>query len=143
MGPTQSTDGPKRRIRVVLVFYRDDASVGGSLRVGEAIAAGSDPSEVDLHLVFAYGAAGPVASRTRWPCHFLGASGHKDFPKWRLVRRLMRELKPDVVHFVDVVIWIYLALTWAGYPRLTHWHGKALPRMHKGWRKALLLTRLI
>ena len=48
------------RLKVALINYRDDAAIGGSLRVMENIARHLDPAETDIQLVFAYGGPGPV-----------------------------------------------------------------------------------
>lgn len=116
-----------RPLRVALVHYRDDAVMGGSLRVGETIANHVNPERVEAHLVFAYGGPGPVAERARVPCHFIGAKGAKDFPAWGTARTLIRALNPDVIHFQDAVIWLRTALLGTRYKNLLHVHGRYLP----------------
>src|ERR1700675_1253195 len=61
------SQGTARPIRVVLVLYRDDLNLGGSLRVVEILANALDPERVDAHIVFAYGGPGPIASRVNVP----------------------------------------------------------------------------
>src|ERR1700686_2885651 len=102
------------RIRVVIVLYRDDAIVGGSLRVGEAIANSLDAGRVDARVVFAYGDAGVMTARAKVPVHHIGARSSKDLPGWIRARNLLKKIKPHVIHFVDPVNWIALATLGVG-----------------------------
>ncbi len=113
-----------RPIRVAMVHYRDDAIGGGSLRVGETIANSVDPERVSAHFVFAYGNAGPVAQRTKLPCHFIHANGPKDFSAWTRARRLFSELQPDIIHFQDGVVWLHTALARTQGKKIVHVHGR-------------------
>jgi glycosyltransferase involved in cell wall biosynthesis len=128
-----------RSLRVAIVHYRDDATLGGSLRVGETIANNVDPSKVEAHLVFAYGSAGPVSKSARVPQHFLKANGPKDFSAWRNARAFFHELAPDVIHFQDLIVWLRAALLGAGHKTILHVHGRYLPDYMS--RKNKLLTR--
>src|SRR5215510_6458455 len=116
--------GPARPIRVAMVNYRDEAIVGGSLRVGETIVNHVDPRRIATELVFAYGQAGPVSENTKVPCHFIGAKGPKDFPAWVRARALFRKLKPDIIHFQDGVVWLRAALSGTPYTKLVHVHAR-------------------
>jgi len=52
------------------------------------------------------------------------------------IRRLMRELKPDVIHFINPVFWMDVALwDWDG-PKVMHQHGP-VPESIRGWRNRL------
>ena len=120
-----SESKPARRpIRIAMVHYRDSADAGGSLRVGETIANQLDPNRVSAQLVFAYGGAGPVARQAKVPCHFIGASGPRDFPKWVRARTLFRTLRPDVIHFQDGIVWLRGALLGVPSQKLLHVHGR-------------------
>lgn len=130
-----------QRIRVAIIHYRDDAQSGGSLRVGETLANHLDPSKVDAHLIFAYGGPGPVARHARVPCHFLGAKGPKDFPAWIRARHFFRKLEPDLLHFMDGVIWLRCALVGKRYVRLMHVHGKFLTQYLR-WRERVIYRLL-
>lgn len=124
------------RIRVALIHYRDDASIGGSLRVGQLIGNHLDATRVDAHFVFAYGGPGPVTASSRIPVHFVQSAGPKDLGGWMRVRQLIRELKPDVIHYINPVFWVNLALwDWHG-PRVMHQHGP-VPERISGWRNRL------
>lgn len=116
-----------KRTRVALVVYRDDLNVGGSLRVVETLAHALDPERVEAHIVFAYGGPGPVASRARVPCHFLGADGPLDLRAWRRARAVLGEIDPDVIHFHNPAYWIQAALTGTNYKKLVHLHGPYFP----------------
>lgn len=133
-----------RPLRVAMVHYRDDAAVGGSLRVGELLANHLDPHKVEAHLVFAYGRPGPVTQNARVPCHFLGARGPGDLAAWLRARSIMRRLRPDIIHFHDAVIWLQVALAAEDYRRLLHVHVRFIPAYMR-WRDRLfwrVLARL-
>lgn len=123
-------------IRVALIHYKDDASLGGSLRVGQLIGNHLDMSRVEAHFVFAYGGPGPVTKSARIPVHFLQATGPEDLGGWLRVRRLMLYLQPDVIHFVNPVFWINLALWDFNLPNVLHQHGP-IPAEISGWRNRL------
>jgi len=123
------------------VHYRDDAAAGGSLRVGQSLANSLDPKKIEAHMIFAYGEAGVISEQAHVPCHFLRANGAKDFSAWIRARRLLRNLKPDIIHFMDNVIWLNAALTGTGYKKLLHVHGKFLPS-YMEWYDRRLRKRL-
>lgn len=123
--------------RIAIVHYRDDAMAGGSLRVGQSLADSLDPEKVEAHLVFAYGEDGAISRRVPVKCHFLKARGPKDIRAWIRARRLMRIIKPDVIHFMDSVVWLNIALVGTGYKKLLHIHGKFLPSYMK-WSNRVL-----
>jgi glycosyltransferase involved in cell wall biosynthesis len=112
----------QRPIRLAIVHYRDDAAAGGSLRVGETLANHLDPKRVETHLVFAYGGPGPVTERTLAPAHFLRSKGPTDFAAWRYARRLFADLCPDIIHYMDPVVWLNLALSRTPYIKIIHVH---------------------
>jgi glycosyltransferase involved in cell wall biosynthesis len=114
----------RKPVRVAIVHYRDSAAAGGSLRVGETIANHLDPDRVSAQMVFAYGDAGPVAKRAKVPCHFIGARGPKDFPAWIRARRLFKELRPDIIHFQDGIVWLRTALSGTPHTKLVHVHAR-------------------
>ncbi|HEV2916055.1 MAG TPA: glycosyltransferase family 4 protein [Pyrinomonadaceae bacterium] len=127
-----------RPTRVAIVHYRDDASAGGSLRVGETIANNLDPRAVEAHLIFAYGGPpGPVAEKARVPCHFIDAKGPAHLPSWARARALFRELRPDLIHFQDAVNWLRLALIDSGIKTVLHVHGRYIPRYMRPRDKVL------
>ncbi len=111
-------------LRVALVHYLDDASAGGSLRVGETIACHLDPATFDVRLVFAYGEPGVVGKRISGKCHYLQAAGPGDPSSWLRSRRWFGEFSPDIVHFLDPVYWLRLALLGFKAKKIVHIHGK-------------------
>lgn len=132
-----NSDRTGKPLRIAIVHYRDDAAGGGSLRVGEIIANHLDPEKVEIHLVFAYGDAGPVSRGARVPCHFLRAKGPKDILAWKRARMFFRELSPDLIHFQDAVVWLRTALLGSGYRMLLHVHGRYLPEF-MNWKHRIL-----
>jgi glycosyltransferase involved in cell wall biosynthesis len=129
-------------MRVAIVHRRDDATVGGSLRVGETIANNLDPRKVEAHLVFAYGGPGHVASRARVPCHFIESKGPKDFSGWKRFRKLIRDLDCDAIHNVDGVVWAHLASLNLNVHRIIHIHDKYKPVPPLNDRFTLRLLRM-
>src|SRR5215213_5970484 len=130
-----------RPIRVAIVHYRDDATGGGSLRVGETIANNLDPKKVEAHLVFAYGGPGHVTNSARVPCHFIKSKGPKDFSGWKRFRKLIRDLNCDIIHNVDGVVWVQLASFNLKARRIVHIHDKFKPIPPFNDRFALGLLR--
>lgn len=113
-----------RPIRVAMVHYRDDAMAGGSLRVGETIANNLDPEHMAAEFVFAYGERGPVAKRTKRPCHFIQAKGPTDVAAWKRALSLFSKLQPDIIHFQEGVVWLRTALTGMPGKKIVHVHGR-------------------
>jgi len=119
-----TTANGSRPLRVAMVHYRDSAECGGSLRVGETIASHVDPRRVAVEMVFAYGDAGPVTERATVPCHFLGATGPKDFRAWQSARDFFRRMQPDIIHFQDCAFWLRSALLGTPYQKIAHLHAR-------------------
>jgi glycosyltransferase involved in cell wall biosynthesis len=113
-------------IRVAILCYRDDAISGGSLRVAEVLAKHLDPARVAVHLVFAYGGPGPVSRNASVPCHYLEGKSPGDIRAWLRARRLLRSIKPDIVHYMDNIVWLQGALLGSGYKKVVHVHGPLL-----------------
>lgn len=114
----------QRPLRVAMIHYRDEAAVGGSLRVGQTLTDHLDPKRIEAQLVFAYGQAGPVANAARVPCHFIKAKGPRDLPAWYRARRLFRDLNPDLIHFQEGVVWLRTALSYTSSRKIFHVHGR-------------------
>lgn len=119
------------------MHYRDDAASGGALRVGEALGRNLDRSRVEPYLVFAYGGEGAVSSAFDGKIECLRANGPMDAAAWLRARSYFKRLSPDVVHFVDPVNWLRVALLGTESKKIVHVHGKFLPRY------LTLKTRLI
>lgn len=116
-----------RRIKVALVVYRDDPRLGGALRVSEMLALHMPRDAVDLHLVFAYGQAGPVSRRVDIPTHYLNAPSARHLQSWRNARKWFQQQGFDILHFVDPVNWVYFATLGLGIKRIDHFHGCPSP----------------
>jgi glycosyltransferase involved in cell wall biosynthesis len=127
-----------RPIRVALVAYRDDLSVGGSLRVVETLANSLDPSRVEAHIVFTYGEPGPVAKQVRVPCHFVGSKGPRDLRGWSKARRLLDKINPDILHFHNPAYWLHAALAGKKYKKIFHFHGPYFPHRMNALERLLL-----
>ncbi len=117
----------RRPIRAALIHYRDSAAIGGSLRVGELLGKFLTEVNVEPHFIFAYGDRGPIARGSAAPCHFINAKGPGDYRAWLRMRRLIHDLGPDVLHFVNPVVWASVALSGTPYPKVLHVHGPMAP----------------
>jgi glycosyltransferase involved in cell wall biosynthesis len=123
-------------MRVALIHYRDSSSLGGSIRVGQLLGNVLGRTSIEPHFVFAYDGPGPVARSTKAACHFVGSEGATDVRGWVRVRRLIRHLRPDVIHFVNPVVWIAMALWCTPGTKVLHVHGPMLPgttRLRDRW----------
>jgi glycosyltransferase involved in cell wall biosynthesis len=132
------TDKP---IRVAIVHYRDDTAMGGAIRVGETLANNFDPKKIEAHLVFAYGGAGTVSSRVRVPVHYLEAKSAKDAAAWIRARRIVKEIKADIFHFMDPALWVFGATFGLPAKRLQHFHGKPIVAEISIMNKAIMTAR--
>src|SRR5438067_11258144 len=83
---------PDKPIRVAIVHYRDDATAGGSLRGGEAIANHVNAETIEAHLVLDYRELVPVAAIAPVLCRFIIARGPKAFPAGSPVRLMVGEI---------------------------------------------------
>lgn len=117
----------RRPIRLALVLYRDDLSLGGSLRVVEMLANALDPQLVEAHIVFTYGGPGPVSARTAVPCHFVESRGPGDMTGWLRARKVFDTISPDIVHFHNPVYWLHAALLGKRFKKIFHLHGPFFP----------------
>ena len=124
-------------VRVALILYRDDAVAGGSLRVAQLLGNHLDKRRIEPHFIFVYGGPGPVSATSRIPVHFIGARGPGDLGGWMRIRRLIRNLRPDVLHFLNPVFWANIALLGRAGPRINHLHGP-LPKKITGLRNRLI-----
>jgi glycosyltransferase involved in cell wall biosynthesis len=138
--PPAAESSPKaaRPIRLVLVLYRDDLNLGGSLRVVEILANALDPARVEAHIVFAYGGPGPIASRATVPCHFLNAKGPIDIRSWWRARSVISSINPDIVHFHNPAYWLHAALIGKKHKKLFHLHGPFFPKKMSFFQRWLM-----
>ena len=128
-------------MRVLLALYRDDASVGGSLRVGQVLAKGLQNLGITTRLVFAYGGEGATGEGKGIPTSYLGLKRPSNIVHWLRARRLVADFQPDIVHFIDPLIWMHVSLTGTKPKRVSHFHGALIrPTLSK---KILLQWRLI
>ncbi len=127
-GATAAAPRLRPDLRAALVVYRDSASWGGAYRVAQTLGAHLSAEGVEPHLVFAYGEPGPVGHSVDFSCHYLRAKGPRDLPAWRRARKFFRDLHPDLIHFVEPVIWLNAALLGIGGRKIWYSHGKLFPR---------------
>ncbi|MBM3942633.1 MAG: glycosyltransferase [SAR202 cluster bacterium] len=122
-------------MRVLLAIYRDDPRAGGSLRVGETIAKSLQLLGVEAQVCFAYGFPGPVG-HSGVQCHYLELRGSRDLACWTRYRRFVKNLRPDIVHFIDPLLAMHLATVGLPFHKIVHVHG-AIIRHSIPWRTRL------
>jgi glycosyltransferase involved in cell wall biosynthesis len=129
-------------LTVAMIHYLDDARIGGSLRVGQLLANHVDPNQIQAHLIFVYGTPGPVAEISKIPCHYPNVKGRFDLVGWLRVRKLLKRLKPDIIHFQDPLTVLRLFVKNIARIKVTHCHGKPLfpphtwlQRLEKFWQR--------
>ncbi len=125
------------QLKVALVHYLDHSRAGGSLRVGETIGQHLDMDSFEVRLVFAYGGRGAVGKEIPDKCHYLQAAGPGDPFAWSRSRRWFKEFSPNIVHFLDPVYWLRLALMGLPAKKVVHIHGKP-PAQALGLHQRLL-----
>jgi glycosyltransferase involved in cell wall biosynthesis len=133
-----STPQTAPRMRVALILYRDDLNLGGSLRVVEMLANALDPGRVETHVVFTYGGPGPLAKRSKVPCHFLESRGPRDVRSWLRARSIIDKVDPDILHFHNPAYWLHIALMGKPYKKLMHLHGPYFPRTMRAFERWLM-----
>lgn len=137
---TRESEVAAERVRVAICLYRDEP-YGGSFRVGETLARHLDGARIDLHVIFAYGGPGPVGASGFVPCHYLEAGSCKHPSAWLRARRLLKQLQPEIIHFVDPVNWVAFAGLGLGTLHLLHIHGRPIVALMSRFDRAVSLVR--
>lgn len=109
-------------MKVLLLASRDDPARGGSLRVARSLASGLRDLGADVRLVFVYGVTASGGAQTA--ARALGIERSRQVTRWMRLRDLIRQERPDVVHFVDNVLWAPIVLSGLPAPVLLHVHGR-------------------
>ncbi len=68
----------------------------------------------------------------------MGAKGPKDLGAWARTRRFFDQLSPDIIHFVEPIIWMNAALLFTRHTRLWYAHGRTLPEQLRTIQQRLL-----
>lgn len=126
-------------MKILLVVYKDDERVGGSLRVAEIIASSLIAAGVDVNVACAYGNPGRVKENLGDRCFFMNSTGRGDFKAWFRYRKFVRKLSPDIIHYVDCVGWMTLAGIFLKSKRIMHQHSR--PDFGENGRKKLKYIR--
>jgi glycosyltransferase involved in cell wall biosynthesis len=109
-------------MKVLICVYRDDERAGGSVRVAEVLANGLSARGVEIHVAIAYGVPGRLGAQFGAQAHFIQAARRGEIAAWWRYRKLVRKLRPDVIHYVDSVGWMVLAGAWMAPKRVMHQH---------------------
>lgn len=129
-------------MKILLVVYRDNERVGGSLRVAEILASSLLSEGVDVYVVCAYGDSGRLKAELGDRCILMNSGGRKDFRAWLRYRNFVKRLSPDIVHYVDCVGWMTLAGIGLKPKRIVHQHSRpdVGPGGHKRFRNIRWLS---
>lgn len=107
---------------IVLVVYSDNERAGGSVRIAETLARALPGPSVDVHAIVAYGSGGRLKRILGSRCHLVRAAGPRDVGAWIRYRKLLRRLRPDIVHYVDCVGWMIVSGARIARVRVGHQH---------------------
>ncbi|GLK72515.1 glycosyltransferase family 4 protein [Ancylobacter dichloromethanicus] len=113
-------------MKVLIVIYRDSERSGGSVRVAETLVRSLRMKDVSFDVVAAYGGAGRIAQLVGRRFHALGAKNRHDIGGWLRYRRLLRRLRPDIVHYIEPVVWMNAASIGMSSKRVLHQHSRPL-----------------
>lgn len=108
--------------KLLIVVYRDSELSGGSVRVAEIIAATLPALGFEVHALVAYGGAGRLGRILGDRCRYVRSSGPHDVSGWVRFIRMCREIKPDIVHFVDSVGWMIVLSAFIRARVVSHQH---------------------
>ncbi|WP_374555882.1 glycosyltransferase family 4 protein [Thermomonas sp.] len=108
--------------KLLIVVYRDSELSGGSVRVAETIAATLPALGFEVHALVAYGGAGRLGRILGDRCRYVRSSGPRDVYGWVRFIRMCREIKPDIVHFVDSVAWMIVLSVLIRARKVSHQH---------------------
>lgn len=101
-------------MRILHICQRDDPNIGGSLRVAEALVLEQRKLGVDAWLLFLYGPPSQIALDLAPHTVCLGLKSSRQMGRGILrLRRSIREIKPDLIHTHDGIVWprlVYLTL---------------------------------
>lgn len=124
--------------RVMHVCQRDDPATGGAARVAVELVKRMPSHGIESWCVFVYGGLGALSEGLREQTRWLGIDSSRQslLGMWRLWR-LIRRLKPDVIHHHDGLSWTHL-VSWC-FPRtLVFGHGHLDgPQEGAPWRRQL------
>ncbi len=123
-------------MRVLHICQRDDPDIGGSLRVVEALVREQRKAGVDVWLLFLYGEAAGIAEEfmPRVKCLELSCS-RQAVSGLRQLAHELKQLKPDIIHSHDGILWPRLVYFSSGIPVVTH--GHLPPTKSGGFKKRL------
>lgn len=128
-------------MKILHICQRDNPDIGGSLRVAEGLAHVQRAGGDDVWLLFLYGKPANLSEEFSPDTVCLELDSSRQFLKgwWRL-RKALRQIKPDVIHSHDGILWPRLAYLGSGNSVVTHAH---LPAGDPSWIKQLLGWPLI
>lgn len=109
-------------MKVVICISRDSERSGGSFRVAEVAIRSLLRLRVDVHAVIGYGAAGRIKRLLGEKCHLIAARSWKDYRGWLRMRRLMKHLSPDIIHFASASNWMVASTLGLRPRRIKHQH---------------------
>lgn len=125
-------------MRVVHLCQRDNPRDGGAYRVALELVACQIAQGVDAHLVFLYEKPGLGFRQFGERAHYLNITSPTNLLQLLRLNRLLKTLKPDIVHDHQPVLWSLIATYFhPRWRRVTHAHTGS------GVRSFGLKTRLV
>lgn len=128
-------------MKLVICVYRDSFSSGGSFTIAHLTAKVMLRRSVDVYAMVAYGHAGPLHALLKDRCYLLQAKNRYDLRSWLNFRGIMRDIAPNVAHYVDGCAWMILAAHGLPIKRVMHQHYRA--DVQKGTVLQNLVTRIM
>lgn len=111
-------------MKVIHVSQRDDLGTGGALRVAFEFVRRLSDYGIEVRMLFLYGAPGFVGSTLPDVCDYLGLENSRQIGQFWRLKRYLKKMNPDIVHFHDDLLWPQLVT--AGkrpWKRVIHAHG--------------------
>lgn len=109
-------------MKVLFCVYRDSELSGGSFRVAEVAIKSMVARGAEVHVAVAYGGGGRLAKMPDVRYHLIAAKTRNDLHGWQRYRSLVKQISPDVIHYVECVGWMVLAAAGLSAKRVMHTH---------------------
>jgi len=109
-------------MKVVICISSDSERSGGSFRVAEVAIRSLLRLDVDVHAVIGYGPGGQIKRLLGEKCHLIAARSWKDLRGWMRMRRLIKHLSPEIIHFASASNWMAASTLGLRQIRIMHQH---------------------
>ncbi|MFC3205353.1 glycosyltransferase family 4 protein [Aquamicrobium soli] len=127
-------------MKVVICISSDNERSGGSFRVAEVAIRSLLRLGIEVNAIIGYGQGGRIKRLLGKNCHLVNAKSWKDLQGWIRMRRLVKQLAPDVIHFASSSNW--MAACTFGLPPLRIMHQHFRPNIGPNAIKHIRYARL-